>query len=139
VTVKFLEEVVEDIVLSLNDNGFAVSMPISPDGVLTVEFDDIKPPIKFKLPKELNKILGLDEDDFFEKNVEIYLDEREKPRVPHPSEVELERKKIINAKISNQLFILCEIINLKEFRSRTRYKNLSLSRILASPISQGND
>jgi hypothetical protein len=34
----------------------------SPDGVLTVELEDIKPPIKFKLPEKLNKILGLDED-----------------------------------------------------------------------------
>jgi hypothetical protein len=117
---KFLEEVVQDIVLSLNDNGFGVSMPISPDGVLTVELEDIKPPIKFKLPKELNKILGLDEDYFFDKNVEIYLDEREKPRVPHPSEVELEREKIINAKISNQLFILCEIIDSSSYGPTVR-------------------
>jgi hypothetical protein len=113
--IKFIEEVIEDVVLSHSEQGILISMPISLDGVISVEIEDLKPRHKFKLPKVLNKVLGLDEDYFFEKNVEIYLDEREQFKPKPPTQVELDRNKIISNALPNQILVLSDIIESSNY------------------------
>jgi hypothetical protein len=109
--VQLVEEVIEECVLSMNEKGYNLSMSVSLDGILSIEFDSEQTTkFKFRFPKKFNKLLGLDEDFFIESNLEIILDERTLYPNPPPTEVELSRKKILSTPIGNQIVVQSDVI-----------------------------
>jgi len=110
--IEFIEEVFHSIQELLISNGFEISMPVSPEGILSVIFSEEEiGTYKFKLPRRLNRVLNLTDNYYFESDVEIVLTPSVPSITPTPITVEtIEISKIEKNTVANTLFILSDIV-----------------------------
>jgi len=111
-SVEHTESVLDNVVSTMSNSGFEISMPVV-DSVLSVEFEEGSKPYRFQLPATVSSLLGLNDGFVFTQNKEILVTSviHEKDEPPKITVAEKKREELLSHTLGNQILVHCDIVN----------------------------